>query len=208
MLIKCPRCCFQLTVYLRYYHESTCSINRALFYIMSFMISVVIIWNWLNTSRVSIYSLLLSGFSHITSLSTDCSTEENIEILINFVQNSWKSHYLNFWDELLSENSSWENFEYQQWGFFAMKRRLFVTKGWYDDARNTLSRVEEERKDGVFFFLLRSMIDMQRISILRARNSSIFFSAGKILRGGSLKSSQLTCALNFCWKKIKKWMNK
>ena len=25
-----------------------------------------------------------------------CSTEENIEILINFVQNSWKSHYLNF----------------------------------------------------------------------------------------------------------------
>ena len=120
MLIKCPRCCFQLTVYLRYYHESTCSINRALFYIMSFMISVVIIWNWLNTSRVSIYSLLLSGFSHITSLSTDCSTEENIEILINFVQNSWKSHYLNFWDELLSENSIWENFEYQQWGFFAM----------------------------------------------------------------------------------------
>ena len=151
MLIKCPRCCFQLTVYLRYYHESTCSINRALFYIMGFMISVVIIWNWLNTSRVSIYSLLLSGFSHITSLSTDCSTEENIEILINFVQNSWKSYYLNFWDELLSENSSWENFEYQQWGFFAMKRRLFVTKGWYDDARNTLSRVEEERKDGLFF---------------------------------------------------------
>lgn len=176
MVIKCPRCCFQWTVYLRYYHESTCSINRALFYIMSFMISVVIIWNWLNASRVSIYSLLLSGFSHITSLSTDCSTEENIEILINFVQNSWKSHYLNFWDELLSENSIWENFEYQQWGFFAMKRRLFVTKGWYDDARNTLSRVEEERKDGLFFFfLLRSMIDMQRISILRTRNSSIFF---------------------------------
>lgn len=128
MVIKCPRCCFQLTVYLRYYHESTCSINRALFYIMSFMISVVIIWNWLNTSRVSIYSLLLLGFSHITSLSTDCSTEGNIEILINFVQNSWKSHYLNFWDELLSENSSWENFEVSsQWSVDYLSRKADMT---------------------------------------------------------------------------------
>ena len=64
-----------------------------------------------------------------------------------------------------------------------MKRRLFVTKGLYDDARNTLSRVEEERKDGVFFFLLRSMIDIQRISILKTRNSSIFFSGWQNIEG-------------------------